>query len=318
MPISSATINGVKLSDFTVIVDNTEAWQLPLYTITDFFRKYCGITLETQTEYRSGHKIVLGGNKSDESAYGRFETEIWFGDGNLHIGCANATMAQKVIYTFIHQYFKPDGSVDIILPSDGTAKFNSSAADDWDDANPEKILTIQDRIIRSCYKLQAILEYDTAQGKPFTYENKGYEATMAAARLNDNRTTNCVIVGNWAMKDAGFYTSGIYNHKYDGTFGYSFSGGSADFFNENFYVTDVRSQKKSVSKMVEDGELLPGDIIGFESHNQTILPLGCAFDGGRGLNTSRPAAGADFLRWVGANPYPTMVVGFIFRSKDAK
>jgi len=315
--MTSLSINGVKIQEFSIVVSNVKKFDLPIYTLTRFISRYSGISLSSFAESNTpgGHKIIIGGTKADGSAYGTFETEIWYKDGDLHLGCASATMAQKTIYTLIDQYLSKLGNVEVTIPDDGSSQFFSDKADNWDDADPKNFLSIQERIVRGCYKLQSILEWDHSQGKYFTYENTGYKATIAESR-NANRTTNCVIVGNWVMKDAGFYSEGIYNHKYDGTFGYSFSKGSADFFSKYMTVIDVRSEKKSVQQMYKEGRLYPGDIIGFESHNQTILPHFNAFDGGRGDNTEG-STGSKFKRWVGANPYPSMTVGFIFRANDA-
>ena len=318
VPLTGVSINGTPLSEFTVTASNPKTWELPIYTLTDFFTKYAGITLKSASAGTAadGPQIVLGGTKADGSAYGKFETELYFLDGDLHLGCANPTMAQKVIYTLIDQYLDKPGQAELNFP-EGQALHASAAGDNWDDADPNKFLSVQDRVIRSCYKLQAILEWDLAQGISYTYENSGYKGTIAEARKTGIRCTNCVILGNWAMKDAGFYTSGIYNHTYDGSFGYTFSGGASAFFAEYFDVIDVRDRNINISTMWSKGELLPGDIIGYKDHNQTILPLGYAMDGGHG-NCTQSGPGAPFARFVGPNPCKGTIVGFVFRAKDAK
>ncbi len=316
--ITRVTINGTELKDFTIVLDSLKIWELPDYTLKTFFTKYCGVRLNSKASSAvgDGHKIIIGGKKADGSTPSRFETEIYFKDGDLHLCCLTPTMAQKVIYTLIDQYLDKSGTVEVVL-EEGVPQFNSTEADNWDDADPADFLSIQDRICRSCYKLQAILEYDKTQGIYFTYANSGYKSTVAEARRTGIRSTNCVILGNWAMKDAGFYTSGSYNHKYDGTFGYVFSTGCADFFNKYFDVIDVRERNTNMPALIASGEILPGDIIGFKDHNQTALPLGYAMDGGHGF-CLESGQGARFDNFIGPNPCKKTIVGFIIRAKDAE
>jgi len=314
-PLKGATINGISIEDFQIIVPDKEEWKLPLYTITRFFSKYCAAELETGCPKcaREGHKIILGGTKADGSEYAQFETEVYFKDGDLHLGAACQAVVQKSIYTLIQMFAK---SASLVL-EDEKAYFNSTDASNWDDADPKDLLTAQDRIVRGCFKLETILQYDHANGDFFTYRNHDYTYSIAEGREKGIRYTNCVIVGNWVLIDAGFYNKGIYNHVYDGRFDYQFENGVGPFFEENFNVFDIRDKGMSIAEADKQGITKPGDIIGFESHNQTTLPFGYAFDAGRGLNTERPETGAKFLRWVGPNPYPSMHVGFIIRAKDA-
>jgi len=315
-------LNGVNIKEFTVVAKDIKEYDFPIYTITAFFAKYSGEALPVvnEAEICEGHKIILGGKKIDGTDYSRFETEIWYKDGDLHLGCANATMAQKTIYTFIDQYFDDKNSIEVEL-TDGAVLFNSTEPDNWDDANPADILSIQDRILRSCYKLQAILEYEHSIGKYYTYQNHGYVYSVPEARETDNRTTNCVIADNWVLMDAGLITHGIYNIVYDGTTGYQFEmgtdeGSALKFFSENMKLIDMRPESISVRRLYNSGRLYPGDLILFQNHMQITLPHLCAFDAGRS-NTEEVSRGSKFKWWAGPNPCPSCDIGFIFRDKNA-
>jgi len=321
---SAVTLNGVDIKDYTIVADSLTKYDLPVYTLTDFFSKYCNksISAVATENAKDGHKIIVGGKKADGTDYTQFETEIWYKDGNLHLGCANATMAQKTIYTFIDQYFNAAGAITIDIPADGSAQFHSTEADNWDDADPVDIISIQDRIVRSCYKCQAILELDHSVGKKFTYENHYYEYSIADARAKNNRTTNCVIVCNWVFMDANLFNHGIFNIVYDGTTGYQYEMGTDEgsaykFCQENMQMIDMTSANMSVRGQYEEGELYPGDTLFFNGHMQTILPHMNAFDAGR-MNTVGVATSSPFKRWVGDELYSSLLIGFILRANDAQ
>ena len=329
-PIPSVTINGVSLQDYTVSVPNVSTYNQPLYTASRYFSKYCGTSVRTAaTASATGHQIVLTPYKPDGTKYGQFETAIYYKDGNLCLGCANETGAQQVLYTFFAKYLNSAGAKNLTIPTAET--YANNQGDNWDNANPA-LLTDQDKIVRSCYKLESILQWDKSKGKYFTYQGPdGYKQTIAESRTTTetkkNRTTNCVIVGNWVMKDAGFYNSGIYNHTYSGNASYDAGqpgwtttkdSTCKTWFANNAVVTKVWDENKGVAALTAEGRILPGDIIGFRDHNQTILPNGYAFDGGRfASNMEQAKTGGKFNRWVGPNPCPGTRVGFIVRTKDA-
>ena len=123
--------------------------------------------------------------------------------------------------------------------------------------------TIQDSIIMSCKKLQHVLEYDHSNGKYFTYnyEDQKWENTFAAARKANNRCVNCVILNNWALKDLGYWNSGIFNHTYDGNFGYTLGGESKAFITANFDILNFTPDGKTVQQLISENNLKPGDII---------------------------------------------------------
>lgn len=318
-PLRNVTINGIDLSEYTLVTPRM--YYLPEYTATDYFLKYCGAVVKSAYSSLNpkGNKIILGNVKSDGTECGPFEIEIYSRDGDVYLVCDNTASAQQVLYTFFDKYLSDPTNTNVVIPTDGTPVYSLDQADNWDDANPA-LLSVQDRIIRGCYKLEEILQYEKTQDIYYTYENHGYEDTIAKARENNNRCTNCVIVGNWVMKDAGFYTKGIYNHMYGdpAPAGYTFSGTSKEFFEQNFTVFDYTSKETSLASLMEEGKILPGDIIGFRSHNQMILPLGYAFDGGRAeSNMISREMGGRFRCWVTENPCKTRTVDYVFRANDA-
>ena len=336
VPAGGARINGVNLKDFAIYTPGKKAYELPINTAFRYFSRYCGLDMKYTNSQTDGHELIIGGTKPDGTEYGKFEIGIWYKDGDLHLGCANPTMAEQVLNVFFAKYLSTETVADLQFPEDGTQVYSLNQPDNWDDADP-KFLTIQDKIVRGCYKLECILQYDTANGHPFTYQGDvGWRETIALSRAENgpkNRTVNCVILGNWVLKDAGFFADengveGIYNHtypgnsNYDGTPGWTTTKGTQceTWFAENMIVTRVYEEHKNVVTLTKEGKIYPGAIIGFLTHNQTVLPLGYAFDGGRfSSNMVKAETGGEFKRWVGPNPCGTgQTVGYVVQAKDAE
>ncbi len=313
------TLNGLSLKKYTLVVPDKEEYELPIATAKRFFKKYCGVTIKVKDDASkvNGNKIVVGATKADGSEYTDFEAEIYTKDGDIYLGCKNTVTAQRALYAFFAKYLSDVDNLTPEIPDNQNSLYYTDEPN-WDEADPA-ILTIQDKIVRGCYKVEDILKFDTANGKPYTYQNHGYPDTIAEARETNNRTTNCVILGNWVMKDAGFYSTGIYNHTYDGTTGYQFESEECEaFFNENFEIIDMREKDIPVEDLTKKGIVWPGDIIGYSNHNQMIMPCGYTSDAGRSsANMETPQTGGKFNRWISPNPYGFCCVGFIIRAKDA-
>ena len=310
--IKDITINGIPISSFRIASTSRTEYLLPINTLKGYVKKYAGRTLEVGAE-GAEHLIVIGPSIDDSSKkYSAFQTEIYWKNGNLYLGAGSPSAAEQVIDTFLARYIGKPGICSVSL-KEGEVVYSSSEPD-WGER--AEIMSDQDRVIRSCKKLQELLEFDSSKGLYFSYKNSDYESTIAAARSKGNRKTNCVIVTNWVLKDAGFFSSGTFNQKYNGQCGYVFSNENCrKGMTEHFDIIPVF---KTVAKLRQTGELYPGDIIIFSSmeHMQTIVDMNNAMDGGRN-NCFEHAVGSNFRRFLGSNNCLSSTAGYIFRAKDA-
>ena len=310
--LKNVNINGIPISSFRIASESRTAYQLPINTFKGYIQRYSGHTLEIGAE-GAEHLIVIGPSIHDSSKkYSAFQTEIYWKNGNLYLGAGSPSAAEQVIDTFFARYMGKAGNCTVTL-KEGEVVY-SSTEPDWGER--AEIMSDQDRVVRSCKKLQELLEFDALKGLYFSYKNSDYESTIAAARSKGNRKTNCVIVTNWVLKDAGFYTSGTFNQKYNGECGYVFSNDNCrKGILEHF---DVIKAFRKVSDLRKTGDLYPGDVIVFSSleHMQTIVDMNNAMDGGRS-NCFEHAVGSNFRWFLGSNNFFSATAGYIFRAKDA-
>lgn len=304
VPVDGDSINGIPLSDFTIVSDRPSIYLYPMQTLAEYLSYHHGVTLPTVVlgAQTTGHYIYVGAKGKD---YGTFEGEITAEDGNVILGAGSQSAAEQIVDTFIARYL--DGKKITVQIPEGQAAYHTTEPD-W--AEIPEDYNVRDLILRSCKKIQEFLEFDHSKGLYYTYQNSGYKATVKDARNSGNRTTNCVIVMNWVLKDAGLYSSGTLNHKYDGTCGYTFSGGVGDAVSKYFEIIPVSG--KSISQLAAEGNLQPGDVIFYQDHNQIIVDATRAMDAGRG-NTEKVAVGSKFKCFLGPNPYLSSKPGFIFR-----
>lgn len=303
-PATGLTINGIDLADFTIVSDRPSTYKYPMQTLSEYLAYHHSVNvpfcvLGSQT---TGHYIYVGTNKKE---YGTFEAEILCSGGNVYLCAGSQSAGEQVVDTFIAKYL--DGEKINVQIAEDQSVYHT-AEPDWSQVPAD--YNVRDLILRSCKKIQEFLEFDHAQGLYYTYQNSGYKSTVKDARSSGNRTTNCVIVMNWVLKDAGLYSSGTLNHKYDGTCGYTFSGGVADAVSKYFEIIPVSG--KSISQLAAEGNLQPGDVIFYQDHNQIIVDADRAMDAGRG-NTEKVAVGSKFKCFLGPNPYLNSKPGYIFR-----
>ena len=313
--LGSLTINGIPLKDFRIVIPERGSYEIPQRALVSFFNRYAGITLPVSSTAAepSEHEIVIGiGNRAPGKKYGTFETEIYWKDGRLYLGAGSPSAASQVIDTFLKKYVDGGIRTDIQL-SEGETVY-SSQKPDWGEA--PAILSDQDKILRSCRKIQELLEYDHSNGRYYSYKGSGYESSIAAARANNNRLTNCIIVANWVLKDAGFYSSGNLNTTYDSSYGYVMpTDDCRRGIKEHFEI--IRGGK-TLAQLKAEGNLYPGDVIIYSGvdHMNIFYYDGLAMDGGRG-STREKAVGSIFNYFLGPERYNTYTASWIFRAKDA-
>lgn len=303
--LRAGTVNGVPLTDFSVVTDDTLCY--PARTLADYIssRRNIRIPVCSADSETTCHFIRIGRNGKE---YGDHESEIYAVNGNVYLGCGTQSSGEQVVDTFIARYLagsKPD----VTIP-EGEAVYHTTVPD-WSEIPAD--YTVRELIVRSSKKIQQYLEYDHSLGLFYSYQHKGYKSSLAEARESGIRTTNCVILMNWVLKDAGLYSGGIINHKYDGTCGYTSYSEATDAISKYFDIIPV--SERSVSQLAGEGSLLPGDVIFFTDHNQIIIDNDRAMDGGRG-NCEKVEVGSTFRLFLGKNPYPSMRPGFIFRAKE--
>ena len=318
-PIKSVTVNGVNIRDYRIVVSNVSvsSYGSPANVLRDYLSKYCASHIDvvsTEPE-KDAHVIYIGKSAGNPEFLKPFNCKMYMKDGDIYICGGSVSDCEQAVIAFICKYLDKTGNIDLTIPEDGSVQFSYSGEPDWP-AIPS-LYTVQDKIIMGCKKLQHILEYDHANGKYYTYQNQGYAGTIDDARRTNNRTTNCVIAANWVCKELGFWSSGIFNIKYDGTFGCTLGGGSKTFANANFDIISFAPEGKTVSQLKKENNLKPGDIIFFQNHINIVIDMDRAFDGGRS-NCEKHEVGSTFERWIGPNKFFNTKVGYILRAKDAE
>lgn len=303
--LRAGTINGVLLTDFSIVADDNSGY--PARTLADYIlsRRNVRIPVCSVGSEFTRHFIRIGKNGKE---YGDFESEIYVENGNICLGCGTQSSGEQIVDTFIARYLA-GGQADSVIP-EGQTVYHTSVPD-WSEIPAD--YTVRDLIVRSGKKIQHLLEYDHSLGLYYSYQHKGYKPSLAEARESGIRTTNCVILMNWVLKDAGLYSDGIINHKYDGTCGYTSYSEAADAIGKYFEILPVSGS--SISELAACGALLPGDVIFYVDHNQIIIDNDRAVDGGRG-NCEKVEVGSTFRLFLGQNPYPSMRPGLIFRAKE--
>jgi len=318
-PIKSLKINGFDLADFTMVVPDKAVYSKTLTYVTRYFKIYCGLELPViqNGDEKRTHELRLG--KTDRNAdreLEKFETEISFDGENLILMAGNETFAAQVFDRFLVNYLSKAGDIVIELPTDKPVYRQKNL----DFLAAPNLLNVQDRIVRSMLKLQAAFEYDYLNGIFWSYQHSGYTNNFDEARQKGIRVTNCVIVMNWVLKDAGLYSHGTFNHLYNGTVGYVANNPEIKeaMTTGNFEIIET---EKTIRELRDENILLPGDIIFFRDynadHNQIVFDGDNAIDGGRG-NCFVVECGAPFRRFLGPNKCMDARVGLIFRSVDAQ
>ena len=305
--MKNVTLNGVALGGYKVTVAENEncGWYGAADILTHYVKKYYGIDMVGTIE---GREIVVG-----HWASKKFDSKIYFKDNKLFLAAGSVITAVQTVYAFFGKFLADGQDTDIVLPEDGTPVYETREPD-W--TLIPSVLTLQDKIVRSCFKMEAYLQYDHANGLMYSYQHLKTPGTIEEARETGNRTTNCVITMDWVLKDVGLFRHGILNHTYDGNCNYDYSTDEVkEACEKNFDI--IQTNNLTEDELSAIGNLKPGDIIFFTDHNQIIVNKKAALDGGRGHCLSY-SVGATFYEFVGRNPYNDAHPGFLFRAKDAE
>ena len=254
-------------------------------------------------------EIVLGYN-GGKKPYGQFESRIFCRYGNIYVGAGSVCAALQAVYVLFARYLTGPGA-DARIPEGETVY--SADCPEWEDV--PAFLSLQDRIVRSCFMVESYLQYDHSRGLDYTYQHHGFKTSLPKAREENIRVTNCVVTMNWALKDAGVFSTGLLNHKYDGTCGYTY--GSDEVREGCEKAFDIVPVDCTVEELDARGQLKPGDVMFFTDHNQIIINGRTALDGGRG-HCFEVKVGAKFRWFVGRNGCLRQRPGFLFRAKDAR
>jgi hypothetical protein len=308
--MGTVRLNGTDLREYRlVLAENARnEWYGADEILNGILFRYFGVRLSG-----SGRREIVLGYNGGGKPYGLFGAEIFSRYGNLYFGAGSVCMTLQSVYVFLARYLRPDpagGDIDVDIPGD--APVYAASGPDWSEV-PEW-LSLQDRIVRSCFKVEAYLQYDHSRGSFYTYQHNGYRSRLDLARAEDNRVTNCVITMDWVLKDVGLFDKGILNHTYDGTCGYTY--GSDEVRRGCEAAFDIVPVDCTVRELAERGDLKPGDVMFFTDHNQIIVNDRTALDGGRG-HCFVKAVGARFRWFVGENRCLDQQPGFLFRPKDA-
>ena len=172
---------------------------------------------------------------------------------------------------------------------------------------------LSEDIINQLKRFQKQLLSDKNKGIYWTYQHKGYEKYFDRAVSTGNRTLNCVILVNWALRSLGIIDTGLLNHKNGKpVFG---SKETKEAIKKNFDVIKMGDTQINLAK---SGKLKRGDILIHNGHMAVFLKLKngkvYCYDAGRG-NCDSCNVGARFNRFFGVSPYTNMVVNYVVRAK---
>lgn len=311
------TVNGVDIEKYRIVVKSksVDSYGSAATVLQHYLSRYRGYNVEIADEKAEPvqYEIFIGKSERNPEKYDLFTSQIFCRDGKIYLCGGNRSDCEQVVNAFIAKFL--DGKNEVKISDDGEIAYISSGEPDW--SKVPKCYTLQDKIVRSCKKIQHISEYDTYKGYKYTYKGSDYKSNFDDARMSLVLVTNCVIVMNWALKDTGLWKKGNLNHLYDGTCGYTFGSDECKkAMLDNFDILKI-PEGKTLRDLNNEGNLLPGDLIFFTNHNQIIIDGSRALDGGRG-NTYEVSVGSEFKYFVGTNMYMGSHAGYIFRAKDAE
>lgn len=156
---------------------------------------------------------------------------------------------------------------------------------------------------------------DNAKGKQWFYFNgKRSKGSFWETRKAGWRWTNCCGAVQFALYAAGVPKKALQ---------WYFAKGKVVWLNDHAekdareYFNIIELKKKTVKEYVDDGTVVPGDIIGYVGfgHTNAYVMPGYSFDAGH-LWCKGTGEGAEYTKWVGPLAYGNRKPAFVFRLKD--
>ena len=178
--------------------------------------------------------------------------------------------------------------------------------------------TAVNKVIKQCKKFQKQLKTDIKDGHKWIYSNSGklLEEQWANAVKNKKRACNCALLARWALKEAGLIPQDIgvfYGEKNI----IKWSDETEKTIKKTCDV--IRIGDRTVSQLINDGTLQPGDIVTYVDIGHTNIYAGNNkwYDAGHAY-AEGSGEGAVFNSWHGKTVYGGQKVAYIIREKGKR
>lgn len=179
-------------------------------------------------------------------------------------------------------------------------------------------MSLVENFLAKCKEYNKIVKQDKADGKPWKYYNNSShrsKPTFEATRKANMRYTNCAGGVIFAMKGAGVPASALQWYGGAGKIVWLNSTAKEDC-KKYFKIISIKG-KKTVKQLMNDGTLLPGDVLTYVgmSHTNAYYGNGKSFDSGHAY-CSGSGEDAIYNKWIGSLAHPNAKVMYILRLKD--
>ena len=177
--------------------------------------------------------------------------------------------------------------------------------------------SLVEKFLAKCKEYNKIVKQDKADGKPWKYYNNSHrsKSTFEATRKANMRYTNCAGGVSFAMKGAGVPASALQWYGGPGKIVWLNSNAKVDC-KKYFKIISIKG-KKTVKQLMNDGTLLPGDVLTYVgmSHTNAYYGNGKSYDTGHAY-CDGSGEGATYIKWIGSLAHPNSKVMYILRLKD--
>lgn len=175
---------------------------------------------------------------------------------------------------------------------------------------------LNDKYLEALAYMNATVKADNAAGHQWRYCNVTAKKAKSfpSARKQGKYRINCVDGVQWACKLAGIPSSALAWFCQNGKIIWCGSGAKAE---AKKYFKIIRVGNRTVRQLQASGDLLPGDILGYQSmsHTNCFYKKGKSFDSGHAF-ASGSGEGAAIKKLIGNLKYGSMLVSYIIRIKD--
>ena len=178
-------------------------------------------------------------------------------------------------------------------------------------------MTTHEKFIDALKYMNTTMKADIKAGHQWKYCNVTSKKAknFTQARKQGKYLINCVDGVHWACKLAGIPSSAL---SWYGAKGGEIAWCSKDAkSNAKKYFDLIKVENKTVTWLLNHGQLCEGDILTYVTMNHTNAYVGAqkSFDSGHAYTTGS-GEGAVFKKWIGALSCKASKVGYIIRIKD--
>ena len=179
-------------------------------------------------------------------------------------------------------------------------------------------LTKRQKFVAEMLHEDEIVRADIAAGHEWSYTNKDKKGkTFEETRKKGYYRANCVDGVQWALLSSGVVGTGREAIQWYGAAGFIrwLSDHAEADARKYFEIIEIKG--RTVKTLMDDGTLLPGDILIYQtlSHTNAYLGNRTSFDSGH-ANCTGSGEGAKYTKWVSETPYTGYKVQYIMRLKE--